>query len=83
MMVIGNKIDIQKDRAVSKEEGKALAEDFGAGFLEVSVSTSRMPRYFSINIIIQSMFTTMIGEGELQSERCLSNANQADIDKEA
>jgi len=36
MMVIGNKIDIQKDRAVSKEEGKALAEDFGAGFLEVS-----------------------------------------------
>lgn len=39
MMVIGNKIDIQTDRAVSKEEGKALAEDFGAGFLEVSVST--------------------------------------------
>lgn len=37
-MVIGNKVDVQKDRAVSKEEGKALAEDFGAGFLEVSVS---------------------------------------------
>lgn len=44
MMVIGNKIDIQKDRAVSKEEGKALAEDFGAGFLEVSVSN--LPREF-------------------------------------
>ena len=73
-MVIGNKIDIQKDRAVSKEEGKALAEDFGAGFLEVSVSTSRMPRYFSIKMII-SIFAVMIGEGELQGERCFPNAN--------
>ena len=37
MVVIGNKVDMKKDRAVSKEEGKALADDFGAGFLEVSV----------------------------------------------
>lgn len=39
MVVIGNKSDMKKDRAVSKEEGKALAEEFGASFLEVSVST--------------------------------------------
>jgi len=57
MMIIGNKIDIQKDRAVSKEEGKALAEDFGAGFLEVSVSTSKcvlmcpVSRYFLITMM--------------------------------
>lgn len=38
MVVIGNKADLAKrDRAVSKEEGKALADEFGAGFLEVSV----------------------------------------------
>ena len=38
-MVIGNKIDLAKrDRAVSKEEGKSLAGDFNAKFLEVSVS---------------------------------------------
>ncbi len=38
-MVIGNKVDMAKsDRAVSKEEGKALADEFGAAFLEVSVS---------------------------------------------
>jgi len=37
MVVIGNKVDMaKKDRAVSKEEGKALAEEFGAKFLEVS-----------------------------------------------
>merc|ERR1719329_1426710 len=36
MVVIGNKVDMAKDRAVSKEEGKALAEEFGAKFLEVS-----------------------------------------------
>mmetsp|Transcript_1476 Transcript_1476/g.2424 ORF Transcript_1476/g.2424 Transcript_1476/m.2424 type:complete len:236 (+) Transcript_1476:65-772(+) len=35
MMVVGNKADMKK-RALSKQEGKALADDFGAGFLEVS-----------------------------------------------
>lgn len=40
MVVIGNKADLaKKDRAVSKEEGKALADEFGAGFLEVSVNS--------------------------------------------
>lgn len=37
MVVIGNKVDMAKtDRAVSKEEGKSLADEFGASFLEVS-----------------------------------------------
>ena len=30
-------MDMKKDRAVSKEEGKSLADEFGAGFLEVTV----------------------------------------------
>lgn len=42
MLVVGNKADMaKKDRAVSKEEGKALADEFGAQFMEVSVSSSR------------------------------------------
>lgn len=36
MMVIGNKCDLKK-RAVSKQEGKALADEFGAEFMEISV----------------------------------------------
>mmetsp|Transcript_27974 Transcript_27974/g.38531 ORF Transcript_27974/g.38531 Transcript_27974/m.38531 type:complete len:239 (-) Transcript_27974:1339-2055(-) len=36
MVVVGNKMDMKKDRAVSKEEGKSLADEFGAGFLEVT-----------------------------------------------
>jgi hypothetical protein len=37
MMVIGNKCDLKK-RAVSTQEGKALAESFGgAEFMEISV----------------------------------------------
>lgn len=40
MVVVGNKVDLAKtDRAVSKEEGKALADEFGGSFLEVTVST--------------------------------------------
>lgn len=39
LVVVGNKVDLEaKDRAVSREEGKALAREFNAAFLEVSVS---------------------------------------------
>ena len=38
MIVVGNKADLSKtERAVSQQEGAALARDFGAEFLEVSV----------------------------------------------
>jgi hypothetical protein len=38
MIVIGNKLDLAKtDRAVSKVEGKALADEFDAPFLEITV----------------------------------------------
>mmetsp|Transcript_3019 Transcript_3019/g.3241 ORF Transcript_3019/g.3241 Transcript_3019/m.3241 type:complete len:227 (+) Transcript_3019:72-752(+) len=48
MVVIGNKADMaKKDRAVTKEEGKALADEFGAGFLEVSAKeNSRVKEAF-------------------------------------
>jgi GTPase KRas protein len=37
LIVIGNKLDLAKqERAVSVEEGKALAEEFGAQFMEVT-----------------------------------------------
>jgi hypothetical protein len=46
MVVIGNKVDMaKKDRVVSKEEGKALAEEFNASFLEVSVSYLAVMRW--------------------------------------
>ena len=44
MVVVGNKLDRQSShRAVSAEEGAALAEEFGASFLEVSVSVLTPP----------------------------------------
>ncbi len=36
MMVVGNKVDLEGDRAVSKEEGNQLANEFGADFMEVT-----------------------------------------------
>lgn len=39
MVVVGNKCDMKK-RVVSKQEGKTLADEFGAGFLEISVCSS-------------------------------------------
>lgn len=42
MIVVGNKVDMSDtDRAVSWDEGAALAEEFGAVFIEVSVSSEQ------------------------------------------
>eukprot|EP01117_Protostelium_nocturnum_P019300 TRINITY_DN8335_c0_g1_i2.p1 TRINITY_DN8335_c0_g1~~TRINITY_DN8335_c0_g1_i2.p1 ORF type:complete len:180 (-),score=68.39 TRINITY_DN8335_c0_g1_i2:158-697(-) len=37
MVVVGNKKDLEKDRAVSVEEGKKKAEEFGCSFEEISM----------------------------------------------
>ncbi len=36
MVIVGNKVDLADDRAVSKEEGSKLASEFGAQFVEVT-----------------------------------------------
>ena len=36
MIVVGNKVDLEGDRAVSREEGSQLANEFGADFMEVT-----------------------------------------------
>ncbi len=36
IMVVGNKVDLADDRAVSKAEGQRLAEEFGGSFMEVT-----------------------------------------------
>lgn len=45
MVVVGNKLDLAKTkRVVSKEEGKALADEFGAAFMEVTVRRDTIER---------------------------------------
>ncbi|KAJ4972127.1 hypothetical protein NE237_005226 [Protea cynaroides] len=39
-MLVGNKVDKESERAVTKEEGMALAQEYGCLFLECSVKTS-------------------------------------------
>lgn len=39
MIVVGNKCDLEKERAVTKQEGEALARDFGCKFIETSAKS--------------------------------------------
>ena len=36
VVLVGNKLDLQKERVVSTEEGKRLAESWGATFIETT-----------------------------------------------
>jgi len=48
IILVGNKSDLEDDRAVSVEEGKKKAEIFNARYIEISVCTSRALRYNAI-----------------------------------
>jgi len=48
--IVGNKCDLKEDRAVSKEEGEALAGKMGAIFYETSAKE---------NINVEEMFTSI------------------------
>eukprot|EP01032_Pedospumella_encystans_P027770 gene27770-31370_t len=50
MVVVGNKCDMKK-RVVSKQEGKTLADEFGAGFLEISAKE---------NLKVKDAFQTLV-----------------------
>ena len=50
-MLVGNKCDKTYDREVSKEEGAALAQSFGCGFIETSAKTAQNVDRLFMNLI--------------------------------
>eukprot|EP00013_Stygamoeba_regulata_P004011 CAMPEP_0177637716 /NCGR_PEP_ID=MMETSP0447-20121125/5115_1 /TAXON_ID=0 /ORGANISM="Stygamoeba regulata, Strain BSH-02190019" /LENGTH=168 /DNA_ID=CAMNT_0019139653 /DNA_START=127 /DNA_END=630 /DNA_ORIENTATION=- len=40
IMLVGNKLDLEEERAVSTEQGKALSSKFNCGFIEASAKTN-------------------------------------------
>lgn len=68
MVVVGNKADAKKDRAVSKEEGKALADEFGASFLEVSAKE---------NSKIKDAFETLVRKIVTKNPKAGADSDQA------
>lgn len=68
MVVVGNKADAKKDRAVSKEEGKALADEFGAAFLEVSAKE---------NSKIKDAFETLVRKVTTKNPKAGNDSEQA------
>eukprot|EP01115_Flamella_aegyptia_P009562 TRINITY_DN40890_c1_g1_i2.p1 TRINITY_DN40890_c1_g1~~TRINITY_DN40890_c1_g1_i2.p1 ORF type:complete len:195 (+),score=48.78 TRINITY_DN40890_c1_g1_i2:43-627(+) len=40
IMLVGNKLDLEEERNVTTEQGQALAQKFGCGFIEASAKTN-------------------------------------------
>jgi len=39
-MLVGNKLDLEEERQVTVEQGRALAQKFNCGFIEASAKTN-------------------------------------------
>jgi len=50
-MLVGNKADKSYEREVSKEEGSALARNFGCEFIETSAKTSENVNLLFMNLV--------------------------------
>ena len=53
IVLVGNKNDLHNDRSVSVEEGKALAREMKAIFLETSAKENQVGKYWKITIIYE------------------------------
>lgn len=83
MVVVGNKCDMKK-RVVSKQEGKTLADEFGAGFLEISVSTLTQHIILPFETKQTNLYILLVhsacgaGEGEPEGEGRVPDAGAED-----
>ena len=79
-MLVGNKCDKQYEREVSREEGAALARQFGCEFLETSAKTAHNVERLFMNLVRllrstkqqeQGVPGTVRSSKEKEKRRCL------------
>ena len=76
-MLVGNKCDKTYEREVSKEEGAALARQFGCEFIETSAKTAQNVERLFMNLVRSLRQTRNIDSGptppkkEKKSSKCV------------
>ena len=61
-MLVGNKCDKTFEREVSKEEGAALARQFGCDFIETSAKTAHNVERLFMNLVRSLRATRVVAE---------------------
>ena len=68
-MLVGNKCDKTYEREVSKEEGAALARQFGCEFIETSAKTAQNVERLFMNLVRSLRQTRNIEPGPLPQKK--------------
>jgi len=63
-VLMGNKSDLERERQVSFEEGRSLAEEYGSKFFEISAKTGE-----NVNYTIKYIEKEMVERREIEDEK--------------
>ena len=72
-MLVGNKCDKVQEREVSREEGAALARQFGCEFIETSAKTAQNVERVFTNLVRALRQTKSIEPGQSASSKSTSS----------
>ena len=81
MIIVGNKIDLEEDRAVSKEEGLKIGNYFDIDFFEASAKNADGVRNFMIKIIKDILNNKVNNRNDINIKNYRSSKD-GDIDDE-
>lgn len=76
IVIVGNKIDLENERAVSKEEGEKFAEDKKLDFFEVSAKTDTNLQNMLFSSIASLPFFSSITDDKVSKEDIINDLEQ-------
>lgn len=71
LILVGNKVDLESEREVSRSDGRALAQEWGCPFIETSAKSKTMVDELFAEIVRQMNYSTLPEKQEQCCTACV------------
>ncbi|KAB1267951.1 Ras-related protein Rap-2a [Camelus dromedarius] len=77
VILVGNKVDLESEREVSSNEGRALAEEWGCPFMETSAKSKTMVDELFAEIVRQMNYAAQPDKDDPCCSACTCNSRHS------